>query len=81
MLTNLNHQFQDINEFVEANKDLPLGKIKVQKPMPLMNQLMHDLGLSRANTRSVEKIKNKISELDSQFDLGINNTFLINVYL
>ena len=56
---------------MEANKDLPLGKIKVQKPMPLMNQLMHDLGLFKANTKNEETIKDKISKLDRQFDLGI----------
>ena len=65
------HSVWNHNEFVEANKNLPLGKIKVQKPMPLMNQLMHDLGLFKANTKSEETIKDKISKLDRQFDLGI----------
>ena len=39
--------------------------------MPLMNQLMHDLGLFKANTKNEETIKDKISKLDRQFDLGI----------
>ena len=39
--------------------------------MPLMNQLMHDLGLMKANTKKEEEIKDKISKLDKQFNLGI----------
>ena len=62
--------FQDINDFVLENKDRPLEKLKVVKPMPKFNQLMHDLGLFRAHTKSIKVVKEKIAKLDRQLDLG-----------
>ena len=38
---------------------------------------MHDLGLLRANTKKMDVIKNKIGELDQQFDLGIGLKFCL----
>ena len=52
------------------NKDRPLEKLKVVKPMPKFNQLMHDLGLFRAHTKSIKVVKEKIAKLDRQLDLG-----------
>ena len=62
--------FQDINDFVLENKDRPLEKLKVMKPMPKFNQLMHDLGLFRAHTKSIKVVTEKIAKLDRQLDLG-----------
>ena len=38
--------------------------------MPKFNQLMHDLGLFRAHTKSIKVVKEKIAKLDRQLDLG-----------
>ena len=45
-------------------------KIKVVKPLPKVNQLMHDLGLLNANKANIQTINKKIKDLDRQFDLG-----------
>ena len=62
---------QDINAFVSENQNKSVDKIKLIKPFPKLNQLMHDLGLLHAHTKSAQVIKKKISDLDQQFDLGM----------
>ena len=72
-------KFQDINDFVSENQNKSVDKIKVIKPLPKLNQLMHDLGLFHAHTKSDQVIKKKISDLDHQFDLGMILVIFIEI--
>ena len=38
---------------------------------PKINQLLFDLGSEEAKEEDLEYVKNKITELDRQFDLGL----------
>ena len=47
-----------------------MGDIKFSFRYPKINQLMYDLGFLQPHEKSIELIKERISELNSQFDLG-----------
>ena len=47
-----------------------MGDITFSFRYPKINQLMYDFGFLETHEKSIELIKERISELNSQFDLG-----------
>ena len=66
------NSFQDLNKFISDNKNVPMDvlKLKFSHAHTHLNGLLHDLGVLNANSKSATTIRQKIKELDEQFDLG-----------
>ena len=59
-----------------------MSEIKFSGNFPKeVNQLMYDLGFREAHKKSIESIKEYISELDHQFDLGKKIMLFVSLHV
>ena len=69
---------QDINEYVMNRLNAKTNIERRPSSWPKLNQLLFDLGSDTEKEEDVNYVKQKIAELDKQFDLGL---YLFNIII
>ena len=72
---------QDINEYVMNRLNAKTNIERRPSSWPKLNQLLFDLGSDTEKEEDVNYVKQKITELDKQFDLGWYLFNIIVVYV